>query len=266
MSDPVDLYTTNYSKLGEAVTARVREEAFGEDIGQNSWLTADEYRLFCGWLGVGPGSHALDVGCGSGGPALYLARTTGAQVTGVDINAHGVAAANAQAREQRLGARARFQQVDASQPLPFPDANFDALICIDAINHLPDRLGVLREWRRVLKANGLLLFTDPITITGLLSNEEVAVRSSIGFFLFAPPDADARLIKEAGLRLERQEDVTENMAVVSLRRHDARANARDDLLLLEGEEQYGGQQRFLAMVHLLARERRLSRYAYLARK
>ncbi len=60
--------------------------------------------------------------------------------------------------------------------------------------------------------------------------------------------------------------MTENMATISQRRYDARMRARDDLLTLEGEQTFQGQQRFLAMVHLLASERRLSRYVYLARK
>jgi SAM-dependent methyltransferase len=265
MSEPVDLYNATYSHFGEPVLARVRQEAFGEDIGQNSWLTADEYRTYCAWLGVGPEAHVLEVGCGSGGPALFLARTTGAQVTGVDINAHGIAAGNAMARDQQLDSRVHFEQVDASGALPFADAHFDALLCIDAINHLPGRLQVLREWRRVVKDDGRVLFTDPITVTGLLSNEEIAIRSSTGYFLFAPPGEDARLITEAGLQLEREEDVTENMATISQRRHAARARAREELLTLEGQQTYDGQQRFLAMVHQLASEQRLSRYVFLAR-
>ena len=42
--------------------------------------------------------------------------------------------------------------------------------------------------------------------------------------------------------------------------------AGDELIALEGEQTYPGQQRFLAMVHRLASERRLSRYAFLAHK
>ena len=48
--------------------------------------------------------------------------------------------------------------------------------------------------------------------------------------------------------------------------HDARERFRDDLLVDEGLETFDGIQRFLAACHLLARERRLSRYAYLARR
>jgi hypothetical protein len=112
---------------------------------------------------------------------------------------------------------------------------------------------------------GRILFTDPITVTGLLSNEEIAIRSP-GYFLFAPPGEDVRLIEQAGLQLERQEDVTENMATISQRWHDARMGAREELLALEGEQTYNGVQRFFAVSHQLASERRLSRYAFLARK
>jgi ubiquinone/menaquinone biosynthesis C-methylase UbiE len=266
MSDSVDLYTASFSRFGEPVLARVRQEAYGEDIGQNSWLTADEYRTYVAWLQVGAGSHVLEVGCGAGGPALFLARTTGAQVTGVDINAHGIAAGNAMAHKQQLEDCVHFEQADASGALPFAAETFDALVCIDAINHLPDRLKVLQEWMRVVKAGGCLLFTDPTTVTGVVSSEELAIRSSIGYYLFVPPGEDIRLIELAGLQVERQEDVTENMATISQRRYEARRRAREELLALEGEQTYAGQQRFLAMVHQLARERRLSRYVYLVRK
>jgi ubiquinone/menaquinone biosynthesis C-methylase UbiE len=266
MSDRVDSYDATYSRFGDAVVARVRREAFGEDIGQNSWLTADECRMYCAWLALGPESHLLEVGCGSGGPAIFIARTTGAQVTGVDINAHGIAAGIEMVREQQLESRVHLQQVDAGGALPFDDEHFDAVICIDAINHLPGRLAVLQEWIRVVRGGGLVLFTDPTTVTGVLSSEEIAIRSSIGFYLFAPPGENARLLQDAGLILERQEDVTDNMAAMSQRRYDARQRARDELLVLEGEPTYQGQQRFLAMVHRLAEERRLSRYVYLARR
>jgi SAM-dependent methyltransferase len=266
VSDRVDLYSATFSRFTEPVVARVRQEAFGEDIGQNSWLSADECRTYCAWLQLGPEAHVLEVGCGAGGPALFIARMTEARVTGIDVNPHGIAAGNAMAREQQLDDRVHFQQADAGAALPFADAEFDVLLCIDAINHLPDRAQVLREWSRVVKPGGPILFTNPTLVTGLLSNEEVAIRSSIGYYLFAPPGVDARLIEEAGLRLDREEDVTANMAAISQRRHDARERAREELLALEGPQTFEGQQRFLAMVHLLASERRLSRFVFLARK
>jgi hypothetical protein len=39
---------------------------------------------------------------------------------------------------------------------------------------------------RVLRRGGLLLFTDPIIVSGILANDEIAIRSAIGCFLFTP--------------------------------------------------------------------------------
>jgi SAM-dependent methyltransferase len=263
---PVDFYGANYGNFGEAVYAEVRRAAFGEDMGQNSWHTVAEQDRFLDWLALGPAASVLDVACGAGGPTLRLARQTGAAVIGVDIHRDGVAAAADQARRLGLAERARFEQVDASQPLPFPSASFDVVICIDAINHLPDRPAVLTEWARVLKPGGRALFTDPIVVTGPLTNAEIATRAAIGFFLFAPPGEDERLLAAAGFRLDRREDVTAAMAEVAGRWSAARAARTDDLRHLEGEATFAGQQEFLRVAELIARERRLSRFAFLATK
>jgi ubiquinone/menaquinone biosynthesis C-methylase UbiE len=266
MSDSVNYYNSTYENFAAEIAAQIRHETVGEDIGQNSWLSADEYRKFFQWLDLTPASKVLEIASGSGGPALFMARSTGCHITAIDNNENAIITANRQAKEQDLEAQVQFQQGDASLPLPFADGTFDAVVCIDAINHLPGRLQVLREWFRVLKAGGRILFTDPITVTGLLTNEEIAIRSSIGFFLFAPPDADSQLIQEAGFELLLREDATENVAQTSGRWHAARAKREADLIQIEGEATYHGTQRFFAITHKLSSERRLSRFVYLARK
>ena len=192
---PVDLYDTSYGNFSAAVQAEVRVATYGEDLGQSSWMTADELRLFIRWLKPRPSSHVLEVGSGSGGPALFVARSVGCRITGLDINEAGVRNANALSGRQKLDALAQFQVADAAQPLPFAADTFDAVLSNDAMCHVPRRGDVLRDWFRVLRPGGQMLFTDAMVITGTLSNEEIATRSSIGSYYFLPPGENEKLIQ-----------------------------------------------------------------------
>lgn len=265
MSNPVDLYNSTYGNFKEQVLAAIRQEAYGEDIGQNSWITTDEYDTFYSWLHLSAGDHVLEIASGSGGPALYLARRFKCRITGLDINEEGIKTANQHALDAHI-TDAKFQLADVDQRLPFDDETFDAVTCIDSMNHFRDRLDYLREWRRVLKTGKRALFTDPVVITGPVSNEELAARSSIGFFLFVPLEVTHDLIKEAGFKLIRCEDVTSNIELTSGRWHASRQKHREDLVKIEGEERFEGLQKFLSMVHTLTSERRLSRFVFLVEK
>lgn len=266
MADRIDLFDSTYSHFTDRVLDAVRKETFGIDIGQNSWVTADEYERFIAWLDLAPRHHALEVASGSGGPALFLARTTGCEVTGIDANESGIATATEMAQAAGSGGRVRFTFADATATLPFEENSFDALLCIDSMNHFPNRLSVLREWRRLLRVGRRAVFTDPVVITGPVTNDELALRSSIGLFLFVPPGINERLIEQSGFRLVRQEDVTGNASLVSGRWHEARQAHRDDLVRIEGEQRFEGLQRFFETVHRLTSERRLSRIAYFVEK
>lgn len=259
-------YDANYGNFQTELYAQIRREAFGEDIGQSSWLTSDEQDRFLNSLNLCPGTTLLDVACGSGGPVLRIADRTGCSVVGVDVHEQAVATGNDLAAQRNLTQHAKFQVADATTSLPFPDASFDAITCIDAINHLPNRPAILADWARLLKSGGRLLFTDPITVTGPLTNAEIAVRSSIGFFLFVPRGYDERVIEQSGLRLLVNEDVTANMAEVAERRRAARASRAADLREIEGDQTYEGQQEFFAVASRIAKEGRLSRFLYVAEK
>ena len=260
-------YDTTYGAFADQLNATIRAEAFGEEIGQNSWLTADEHRKFFGWLGIDASSDVLEVASGSGGPALFMVRETGCRVVGVDLHEAAVAAANAAAVEQGLSDRVQFLRADAREPPPVDDASFDALLCIDSINHMYERERVIGEWHRVLRSGGRLLFTDPIVVTGMIRREEMIARSgSMGEFVFTAPGLDESLLEDAGFEEIRVEDVTPNMATVAAAWRQARANHAADLDGVEGSEANAAFQEFLATVERLARERRLSRLAYLARK
>lgn len=119
MSEHVPLYSSAYAGYG--VREQVRRLTYGDDVGQSGWVTGDELERFGGWLELGRDSRLLDVGCGSGGPALRLAESTGASVVGIDLVEEGIATATRLAEERGLADRVRFVRADAGGPLPFAD-------------------------------------------------------------------------------------------------------------------------------------------------
>jgi ubiquinone/menaquinone biosynthesis C-methylase UbiE len=259
-------YDANYGNFESDLYSAIRREAFGEDLGQNSWLTADEQDRFIQPLALSPEKRLLDVGCGAGGPALRIGQKTGCFVMGIDVHEQAVSAARSLAEKLGLADRAEFRTVNASGRLPFVDGEFDAITCIDAINHLPDRPAVIADWARVLKTGGRLLFTDPTTVTGPLSMDEIVKRSTAGFFLFVPAGYDRQVLADCGLRLLISEDVTGNTARIAQNRRQARASREEALRKIEGDSNFEQQQAFLEIASRLAAERRLSRFLYVAER
>jgi SAM-dependent methyltransferase len=266
MSDQVELYGNAYGNYELDVYRQVRTATYGEDLGQTSWVTTEESHEIPLLLELTPDSFALEIGCGSGRYALQLAEMVGCRIVGMDISGPGIASASQSARSRNMDSRVSFQQCDVSKGLPFPDQTFDAVFANDVLCHIPERLQVLHEQWRVLKPGGRMLFSDALVIGGIVSHQEIATRSLIGYYLFSPPGENERLIESSGLHLLNVSDTTLNAATIAKRWHDAREKRRNDLTAAEGAMNFEGVQRFLSCVRTLTEERRLLRRVYLARK
>jgi len=190
----------------------------------------------------------------------------GCRLVGLDINAPGIRNANQLALAKGLASQARFEQFDISKNLPFTGQTFDAVFANDVLCHLPDRLGVLRQMLRVLKPGGQMLFSDALVIGGMVSHDEIAARSSIGFYVYSPPGENERLIERAGFDQLHVTDTTANAARISERWLQAREKRKQELAATEGTVNFEGLQRFLSCVQTLTNERRLLRYVYSARR
>ena len=265
MAEKVDLYNSSYGNYALVAYSEIRVETYGEDYGQTSWVTTAESHEIPKLLQLSSSSSVLEIGCGSGGYAVHLAKRIGCQVVGLDINAEGVRNAKALAEKDNLSARVKFEQCDVSRHLPFDNA-FDAIYSNDVLCHIPRRSQVLSDLRRVLKPGGRLLFSDALIIGGLLSHEEIATRSSIGMYFFSPPGENERLMKQSGLKQIEARDTTDCAALLSKRWHDAREKRKAALVASEGEANFAGVQRFLECVHTLTAEKRLLRFLYTAIK
>jgi SAM-dependent methyltransferase len=261
-----DFYGPQYARFYGELATELRREVYDEDIGQQGWRTAAEQAEIAELLRLSAESHVLDVACGAGGPSLQLVERTGCRIAGLDAEAAGIAHAQAHASERRVADRATFAVLDCGGPLPFPDATFDAILCIDAICHLPDRFATLFEWARLLRPGGRLLFSDPVILTGAVAKAELDIRAATGFFLFVAPGINEEAIKAAGLELLRCEDRTAATVEIATRWHAARARHAAALQRDEGADWFEQRQRFLATTAELSSSRRLSRYFYLAEK
>jgi ubiquinone/menaquinone biosynthesis C-methylase UbiE len=120
--------------------------------------------------GIGAQHHILDVCSGMGGPARWLAHSTGCRVTGLDFTLSRVEAARRLTQMTKLDARVDFVQGDATQ-MPLPAQAFDAAISQEAWLHIPDKGAVLSECARVLKPGGVLAFTDVVVRQPLSAHE-----------------------------------------------------------------------------------------------
>jgi SAM-dependent methyltransferase len=266
MLGKVDLYDSAYGNYGSAIFRQVRIETYGEDFGQTSWVTTEESNAIPQILGLRSDSFVLELGCGSGGYALHLGEKVGCRIVGLDINEAGVRNANHLALARGLDSRVHFEQFDDSKKLPFDDNTFDAVFSNDVLCHLQRRPEVLVEIFRVLNPGGRMLFSDALVIGGMVSQEEIATRSSIGFYVYSPPGENEGLMEKANFRDIRVKDTTESAARIARRWHNAREKRKEELVAAEGNTNYDGLQRFLSCVHVLTSEKRLLRYLYEASK
>lgn len=122
------------------------------------------------------GKAVLDLGCAGGFMAEAL-DDRGATVTGIDPAAEAIAAARAHAAEQH---RRIAYDVGVGEALPYPAGAFDAVVCVDVLEHVADLDKVLSEVARVLKPGGLFLFDtinrNPIARFAVITMAEDVLR------------------------------------------------------------------------------------------
>ncbi|MFZ0609377.1 MAG: methyltransferase domain-containing protein [Xanthobacteraceae bacterium] len=103
------------------------------------------------------GSRVLEIAPGPGLLTIELARLTGGRVTGIDISHSFVQIAGDNARS--AGVEVDFEHGDAAD-LPFPDDQFDTIVCRAAFKNFSRPLVALNEMHRVLKPGGTALIID----------------------------------------------------------------------------------------------------------
>jgi SAM-dependent methyltransferase len=259
-------YEAFYRDFGLPVMRQVRNEAYGEDLGQHSWVSAEELRRDIQLLQLSSSSFLLDLGCGPGGILAFMAEQRRCRCVGLEISHAALHAARVVARERGVENLLDLQAGDLNEPLPFADDFFCAVVAFDVILHTRNRREVFREIGRVLKPAGRFLFTDAAVLTGAISNESVRLRSSQGFTQIVAPGFNERLLAEAGLRVTVIEDRTTSVVAAAKGRLAARRRHRLELERIESPSQFDTYQRYLEETVKLANDASLSRIMYLCER
>lgn len=110
-------------------------------------------------LPIKAGQHILDIGCGLGGPARYIAKRFQCKVSGLDITEPFVEAANKLTALLRMEATVKLELGDG-QLLPYPDSHFDGAYTQHVTMNVADRPKFFAEAYRVLKPGAFFALTE----------------------------------------------------------------------------------------------------------
>jgi SAM-dependent methyltransferase len=177
-------------------------------------------------LEITPDMHILDVGCGLGGAARYLAEAHGCRVTGIDLTVDYVRAAESLTRHVGLSHLVTFRHGSALN-LPFSRGTFDGAYMMHVGMNIADKPRLFAEVRRVLRTGGFFAIYD-VMLTGVgevtfplpcAATAETSFVVGVGEFL--------RGLEAAGFEVCRARDRLE-LAREFCRREMARAAADEE--------------------------------------
>ena len=196
-----------------------------EDLAPMDQLHSGGWALteaLAGTLDLGPRMHVLDIGCGIGGPARYLAHTFGCRVTGLDLLEPFCRAATMLTAWTGLDERVDFRHGSALE-MPFPDAGFDVAWSQNVTMNIEDKQALYGEQHRVLRPGGHLAFAEVALgpVGEVIYPVPWARDPAISFLV--PPDEMRAGLEAAGFRIVEWGDETASLVA---QRDTARAQAK----------------------------------------
>jgi cyclopropane fatty-acyl-phospholipid synthase-like methyltransferase len=219
--------------LMREIERRVR----GSDYGATSWATREQVQRSVDRLSLTPGLRLLDIGAGSGWPALFLATLSGCDVVLTDLPLSGLRMARQRAASDGLSGRCRVLGADGAA-LPFPDRLFDRVHHADVLCCMERKRELLHECRRVARPGARMEFSVISLVRKPSSDDERRLLQQSG-----PPYPDAEadyatLLSEAGWEVLERIDVTSEFARCMDILLEELHERRQALLQLLGEQDY----------------------------
>jgi SAM-dependent methyltransferase len=199
------------------VLARIRaglaEMGYGEEISAEALKAVDEFHIggaeataaLLQRLHVTPDMKVLDIGSGIGGPARNVAARHGCHVTGVDLTPAFVEAAKVLSKMCGMADKVQFH-VGSATELPLPDRSFDLALLLHVGMNIPDKEGLFREARRVLRDGGTFAVYDVMQIGEGTLTYPVPWAETEDLSALTGPEVYREAAKEAGFVLEAEED------------------------------------------------------------
>jgi SAM-dependent methyltransferase len=222
MADTSNAIEADYGSagLGERILAVLAEAGIGPD-NLTVEILAPADQIHGGGLAAtashaalvpfGPDTRVLDIGCGIGGPARYLAATFGCRVTGIDLVPDFIDAARLLTEKMGLQDQVDFECADATK-LPFGDGAFDVVWSQNVTMNIENKAGFYAEIARVLRPGGLFTMTEFGAGTGGAPDFPVPWARDASYHFLIPPDETRRLLETAGFTVTHWADGSESRA------------------------------------------------------
>lgn len=180
------------------------ERVYGHGfVSTGGQITTEE---FCKMLDLKPGEKVLDVGCGIGGGDLYLAKTFGVTVHGVDLSSNMISIAEERKLSKSMTDKVSFEICDITK-VKFPENHFDVIYSRDTILHIENKPVLFSNFLKWLKPGGRLLVTDYCRGDQRHSEEFVEYVRQRNYHLLTVRDY-GKLLKDVGFHEVKAEDLT----------------------------------------------------------
>lgn len=122
---------------------------YPEEADSTSFVTISDLKRIAAEIHVGPGQTFVDLACGRGGPGLWVARETGAALTGIDASRIAIEHASRNANNFSLDGKACFRRGDFIAT-GLPSSVFNGAMSVDALWMVPDKASAICEIKRIL--------------------------------------------------------------------------------------------------------------------
>jgi cyclopropane fatty-acyl-phospholipid synthase-like methyltransferase len=239
---PAEHYDRVTAAWGLLLGEELHYGVFADGITELADATGELTRLMIEHGRIEAGDEVLDVGCGTGAPAVRLAKELGAVVTGITTSEEGIRAARARAEREGVADRTRFEERDGMAN-GFADQSFDRVWQLESSHLMRRRDAVIAENARVLRPGGRMVLCDIVLRRPLDLAEVRRLREPLTLLRAVFGDARmeqlseyGRLAEASGLAVDEQRDLTADTRPT----FDAwAANAtrhRDAVVALIGEE------------------------------